>query len=870
MANWTDDIQALTSFTPYVQQQPIEAMVSVGTTKQQQYNEGIQKLQSYIDNIAGLDVVRDVDKRYLQSKLNQLGDKLKLVAGGDFSNFQLVNSTAGMINQIAKDNNIINAVSNTQKYKEQLNLLNSAKKEGKSAIQNEWDFQTNANKWLLSEDLNESFNASYTPYIDVDKKFIEVLKNLHPDLLEQDIPYERNADGTLNYEKTAAAMQRISKESVSAAKIEGALRASLSPEEINQLGINGRFQFRGADADQLIQYHSASTVSQIEKNNKIIAELEGVIKLSSSDPSMVNNARKSIDEYKAYNAQLQSRLNEDILSIRNNPEAAKEYIYKNEAIRQFAVNHSWETNKTNLLTNPVLEAEHWERNYALNQSKFMLDRAQFAWSQYKDKFDMDMANKEYELKVKKQFTDLYGSESNFTVYGGLSTTLVKEPSVAMRDDIVSLNREADTQVQSLAKKAGVSVGQIEKALSDYNSGNANGRDALKIIPIRFREEAQQIINKRNKATRLQDALTRIEEEVKNSPEFRNIELQIQQKLNSSEYQTLSISDNGDVLNFSKSELLELATKIVPDISDAGPITGVSLFSPGLSLNKYRNTDKELKFVEYYKTADPKTKMLINRILDKYKLVNLEYTEYLNKVNESVNKRVSESHGEYVPMEIPIIFSSEGGDIARRNWEGITGAVLDRYKGDILGQRGGAEKLSKSDIQKVQKWISSEGKQHIQYLKLIQGDKQSLIVRKEGEEVIIPLTDIEARNLPLSSTSEPSYEYKEVYKAQRYGNGDTNPSGKFEKAYYTRTYFPNVQKFNIKADLAENSTNSALNYLTLRLMLPNSGQVDLQIEKSLNRDQIPAYLGGLTDDKIKSLFLSDPNISIEQKKEIKNF
>ena len=107
MASYTDQIP---KFNPYIQQLPIEAMVQVGMEKQRRYDEGLQKIQTNIDNIAGLDVVRDVDKKYLQSKLNDLGSKLKTVAAGDFSNYQLVNSVGGMAKQIGKDATIQNAV----------------------------------------------------------------------------------------------------------------------------------------------------------------------------------------------------------------------------------------------------------------------------------------------------------------------------------------------------------------------------------------------------------------------------------------------------------------------------------------------------------------------------------------------------------------------------------------------------------------------------------------------------------------------------------------------------------------------------------------------------------------------------------------
>jgi len=117
MASFTDIIP---QFNPYVQQLPVEAMVSVGMEKQRRYDEGLQKIQSQFEQVAGLDVVRDADKKYLQSKLNELGSNLKGFAASDFSNFQLVNSVGGMVKQVSNDKNVQNAVSSTAWYRKQL------------------------------------------------------------------------------------------------------------------------------------------------------------------------------------------------------------------------------------------------------------------------------------------------------------------------------------------------------------------------------------------------------------------------------------------------------------------------------------------------------------------------------------------------------------------------------------------------------------------------------------------------------------------------------------------------------------------------------------------------------------------------------
>ena len=100
MASFTDK---LSQFNPYIQELPVQEMYQVGMAKQAQYNQGVQKIQNYIDRIGGVELSRPQDKELLQSKLNELGNNLKTVAAGDFSNQQLVNSVAGMTGQIIKD-----------------------------------------------------------------------------------------------------------------------------------------------------------------------------------------------------------------------------------------------------------------------------------------------------------------------------------------------------------------------------------------------------------------------------------------------------------------------------------------------------------------------------------------------------------------------------------------------------------------------------------------------------------------------------------------------------------------------------------------------------------------------------------------------
>lgn len=197
MASYTDIIP---KFNPYIQQLPIEAMVQVGMEKQKRYDEGIQKLQTYIDTVAGLEVMRPQDKAYLQSRLNDLGNNLKTVAAGDFSNFQLVNSVGGMIGQIGKDKFVQAAVQSTAWDKQQRALMEEDRKKGTLSPDNE----TNYNKKLrayyesgIKDELGNpiKFSGSYVPFFDIFKFAKETFDAVKPDGMTWDEIYVTDANG---------------------------------------------------------------------------------------------------------------------------------------------------------------------------------------------------------------------------------------------------------------------------------------------------------------------------------------------------------------------------------------------------------------------------------------------------------------------------------------------------------------------------------------------------------------------------------------------------------------------------------------------------------------------------------------------------
>jgi hypothetical protein len=826
MASFTD---AIPQFNPYIQQLPVEAMVKVGMEKQQRYDQGLQKIQSQIDQVAGLDIVRDVDRQYLQSKLNELGSKLKTVAAGDFSNYQLVNSVAGMAGSVAKDNNVLSAVQATAQYRKEQKFMEESRQKGESAIQNEYDFNAQANRWINDSSVGAGFSGRYRKYTDVDKKWLEVMKTLHSDLLEEDIPYEYNDDGTLNVNKTTVAMQRISKESVSAEKIQNALRSSLSPDELEQLNINGRYEFRNVtDPAQLATLATSRTASSIAQNNKTIEELQGALKLYESDPDKYVKTEQGIKSLQAVNERLTAEMNEEIEFIKSNPEQAKGIIYKNGAIEQFASAYAWEKQKNNLLTSPLTENDWKAKNYSLSQANYSLSAAKFDYEKLKD-------NRDYALKLEEAQAKMYGTLGGFEVYGGLSTN-VPNPTVSFLKDIDSTSAAVEDQVNLLVNelnsRGGTKVQKIQvlNALDAQLKGYTTAYDYL--IPNDLKDLGNSIIDAKSDLNRKELAWKTIQSEA-----VERGKLQIE---------PITVETDSGNISFSPEEVINYISKIKSESKAVyNPQAGTVLqtqFTPEVPL-----TAKE-------------------KILHANRGFNI--TELKKAYDTVIDDTILDKAIQYVPREVPIIFGSGDGDYARKSWEGISTSLLRKAADSSLsGMEGGYEGLSGKEALNALTWFSDSDKGNLQYKKLEQGDKTSLVIIKGAEEVIIPLDAREAQSLPLIDPNSPTPQLRKLMETQALGGRTTNANGSFENSYFKNQYMPNV-KINARADMTQVLGSPQKQLITFRLRIPGGTVYPLQYPEPVDATKGMNFIGNLTDEKVKQLYLQSSNISEEVKKIIR--
>jgi hypothetical protein len=364
-------------------------MVKVGMQKQAQYDQGIQKIQSEIDNIAGLDVSRDLDKNYLQTKLNDLGDKLTFYAAGDFSNFQLQNSVSGMTKQLVKDPVIQNAVSSTGWARKQKEKIEKAKSDGTWSIENEDLYNEQYSKWLNGTEPGEKFSSEYIPYRDVYKKLREIAKDVGVD--ESLVQNLFNPDGSVN-----KVMIETYSKGRDPNKIYEAFMTGLDQSDYRQLAITGRYKYKGYGNEDLIGVLQKSNDEYKEVSNARKLDFQQKIKLIDNAVLSTKNPeeKKQLEEQKTKIIQAISKIDEQINDSEKSFNQSKASLGSGDVDFANSVRARIHTN--NFLS--TLSRDFADKNSYVKYSESPLWKANFE----EDKFNFDKWYKRENLKIEKR------------------------------------------------------------------------------------------------------------------------------------------------------------------------------------------------------------------------------------------------------------------------------------------------------------------------------------------------------------------------------------------------------------------------------------------------------------------------------------
>jgi len=402
MASFTDKIP---TFNPYVEQQPVDAMLKVGVYKQQKYEDGIKKIQTSIDNVAGLDIANPVQQKYLQSKLNSLGNNLTLLAAGDFSDFSLVNSVNGMTKQIVKDEDVQNAVSSTARLRAGYKKKAELAKKGLTDKNNDDYYDQFAQEYVNSKDLKASFSSEYVPYTNIVKKLQQALVNAGESstVAEQLFVTDPNTgkpmivDGHYRYADAKTIDKLVTNRPAVLAAIENVMNEGNVKQ---QLGIDGWATYRNTEATTLleplkVQYDDERL--KLEQQSLEVSAMLNSTNLSDEQKELYTKTASEIEASLLKNDNMFLSLSQQ---AEESPEQFKQSYYTQE-FKQRLMNQFIKEDKSQTTgVNEALQQQNWRQTFAFNEkvesNKIAYQNAQLSLSSSANQREWLKFNAEYE------------------------------------------------------------------------------------------------------------------------------------------------------------------------------------------------------------------------------------------------------------------------------------------------------------------------------------------------------------------------------------------------------------------------------------------------------------------------------------------
>lgn len=287
MASFTDSIA---EFDPYITQLPVDDYINSGMQQQAGYNAGVQKVQSYIDNISGLQVAGDANKEYLQNKVSQLESKVSQVASADFRKDSITSQVGSLAGTIEKDPVIQAGMTSAVR-------LQAYQKSWEDMQKNHPEQYSEKNKEYTDQAVGEYMKASKSKaglvyngptdaiaHVDYYDKLDKELKGLDPSIQTKISP-----NGEFSY--------FVDKEStISKEKIDGVVNSVLlsDPRISGQMQIDAWHAYRSFDAPQMFDHVNQSFQAMIDNHKANATYWQGVIKANPNDYQTVSAAQKKI------------------------------------------------------------------------------------------------------------------------------------------------------------------------------------------------------------------------------------------------------------------------------------------------------------------------------------------------------------------------------------------------------------------------------------------------------------------------------------------------------------------------------------------------------------------------------------------------
>lgn len=222
----------------------LDFMVKAMAQKQQQYDQNYADLQGQIDAIGAMDLAKDADRQYLYEKTQSLVREINMSGQTDLSSKGVARQISNHIKQ-ALDENVVNGLQNTAAMRRYQAEVAEIKKSGKGeySLMNEVYGFIPIQMWLEDGQVGTSIqgNARYIPYTDVQKKYVDFMKEMERTRGTQKFTFQDPSTPGRLIEREFRGLKPE--------EVRTVFEGMLSPQDRQQLVINGWYNFGRASPD---------------------------------------------------------------------------------------------------------------------------------------------------------------------------------------------------------------------------------------------------------------------------------------------------------------------------------------------------------------------------------------------------------------------------------------------------------------------------------------------------------------------------------------------------------------------------------------------------------------------------------------------
>lgn len=288
MASFASEIL---NFNPHVSQLPVDDYLRTGLILQERYNQGVEFIQDQLDNVAGLPVATEADKKYLNSKVTAMESQVRGIASADFSRMSIQQQVGAMANRIARDPVIQNSVLSSQRISQLKNSIAELRR-------TKPELYTVANeKWIDENFLTPFYQQGKTqtgllysgptdaiPYTDYRKLLNEELSKIEPSVQ------------TITTQNGELAFKIDKSTTVTPARVQNIINSIIAsrPDIQQQMQIDGYFAYKHFTPQTFYSHITDTYNDQIAKYQQMDSQTRELMNANPNDYGLISQATEKL------------------------------------------------------------------------------------------------------------------------------------------------------------------------------------------------------------------------------------------------------------------------------------------------------------------------------------------------------------------------------------------------------------------------------------------------------------------------------------------------------------------------------------------------------------------------------------------------